>query len=60
MEGRVVWRGSTDKLVDHAASWRDAGATHLSVNTMGAGLGGVDGHLDALEQAAEALGIAKA
>jgi probable F420-dependent oxidoreductase len=60
MEGRIVWRGSPDKIVAHAASWRDAGATHLSVNTMGAGLGGVDGHLDALEQSAEALGIAKA
>jgi probable F420-dependent oxidoreductase len=60
MEGRINWRGSTDKLVAHAASWRDASATHLSVNTMGAGLGGVDGHLAVLEQAAEALGIGKA
>jgi probable F420-dependent oxidoreductase len=55
MEGRVVWRGSADKLVDHVGSWRDAGASHLSVNTMGAGLGGVDGHLQALAEAAEAL-----
>jgi probable F420-dependent oxidoreductase len=58
MEGRAVWRGSADKLVQHVASWRDAGATHLSVNTMGAGLGGVDGHLAALTEAAEALGLA--
>jgi probable F420-dependent oxidoreductase len=60
MEGRIVWRGSPDKLVEHAETWRAAGATHLSVNTMGARLGGVDGHLAALEQAAKALGIARA
>ena len=35
--------------------WRDAGATHLAVNTMSAGLGSVDGHLAALAQAADAL-----
>jgi len=35
--------------------WRDAGATHLSVDTMGAGLPGLDGHLDALAKAAESL-----
>lgn len=58
MEGRVDWGPSGgDRLVDHAGRWRDAGATHLSVNTMGAGLGGVDGHLDALGKAAGALGL---
>ncbi|MGH9055045.1 MAG: LLM class F420-dependent oxidoreductase [Acidimicrobiales bacterium] len=58
MEGRVDWgsRGG-DRLVDHAGRWRGAGATHLSINTMNAGLGGVDGHLDALAKAAEALGV---
>jgi hypothetical protein len=34
--------------------WQDAGATHLSVNTMGAGLKTVDDHLAALATAAEA------
>jgi len=56
IEGRISWgeRG-VEQLVDHAGRWRDAGATHLSINTMGAGLGSVDGHLAVLEQASEAL-----
>jgi probable F420-dependent oxidoreductase len=56
MEGRVSW-GGADRLVDHVGRWRAAGASHVSINTMGAGLGSVDGHLDALAQAAEALGL---
>jgi probable F420-dependent oxidoreductase len=58
MEGRVSWgEGGAAKLVDHVNRWRDAGATHVSVNTMGAGLGAVDGHLTALTAAAGALGL---
>ena len=58
MEGRVSWgEGGADKLVDHVGRWRTAGASHVSVNTMGAGLGGVDGHLVALASAAEALDL---
>jgi probable F420-dependent oxidoreductase len=56
MEGRANWgAGGVDTVIDHVGRWRDAGATHVSVNTMNAGLGGVDGHLDALTAAAEAL-----
>jgi probable F420-dependent oxidoreductase len=55
MEGRVSWRGDADKLAAQAATWRDAGASHLSVNTMGAGLATVDDHLAALQTAAEVL-----
>jgi len=56
MEGRVSWgEGGVDKLVDHVGRWLAVGATHLSINTMGASLGQVDGHLDALTRAAEAL-----
>ena len=57
MEGRVSWRDA-DRLVDHVGRWRAAGASHVSVNTMGAGLGSVDGHLAALTEAAEALQLA--
>jgi probable F420-dependent oxidoreductase len=58
LEGRVSWgEGGAGRLVDHAGRWRDAGATHLSVNTMRAGLGSVDGHLAALSAAADALGL---
>ena len=55
MEGRASWRGSPEKLAGHAATWREAGASHLSVNTMGSGLAAVDDHLRALETAAEVL-----
>jgi probable F420-dependent oxidoreductase len=53
MEGRVSWRGSPEKLAEHIRAWDEAGCTHLSVNTMGAGLRSVDEHLAALESAAE-------
>jgi len=45
----------TDDLVRDAERWRDAGATHVSVDTMGAGLPGLDAHLDALAKASAAL-----
>jgi len=57
MEGRVSWTsdGGVAQLVDHAGRWRAVGATHLSINTMNAGLGPVDAHLTALEAAATEL-----
>jgi probable F420-dependent oxidoreductase len=58
LEGRVNWgSGGADTVAEHAGRWRAAGATHLSVNTMGAGLASVDDHLGALARAAEALGL---
>jgi probable F420-dependent oxidoreductase len=60
MEGRISWTGDAGKLADHADRWRKAGASHLSVNTMSAGLASVDQHLAALEQAAQALGLTPA
>ena len=58
MEGRVSWspRG-LPTLAEQAERWRQAGATHLSVNTMGAGLGGADGHLAVLAEVAATLGL---
>jgi probable F420-dependent oxidoreductase len=59
MEPRVSWRaGDTDELIRNAGQWRDAGATHLSVDTMGSGLPGLEAHLDALARASEALQLA--
>jgi probable F420-dependent oxidoreductase len=56
MEGRVSWgEGGAEQLVDHVGRWRAAGASHVSVNTMRAGLRSVDDHLAALTAAAEAL-----
>jgi probable F420-dependent oxidoreductase len=54
MEGRLRWRPDQHELAAAMRQWRDAGATHLSVNTMGAGLKTVDDHLAALATAAEA------
>jgi len=60
MEGRVSWgTGGAAQLAEHAQRWRRAGASHLGVNTMGAGLVSVDGHLGALTAAAEALGLTR-
>jgi len=48
-EGRVEWAtGDLDKIAAHAQRWRVAGASHLSVNTMAAGLDGVDAHIAAM------------
>jgi probable F420-dependent oxidoreductase len=58
MEGRVTWGpGGLDDVVKHNDRWRLAGATHLTINTMGADLKGVEGHLEALAAAAEAFGL---
>jgi hypothetical protein len=55
----VSWTADgVDKLADHTARWRAVGATHVSINTMGAGLGAVDGHVAALTAAAAALELA--
>ncbi|HBW21248.1 MAG TPA: LLM class F420-dependent oxidoreductase, partial [Actinobacteria bacterium] len=60
MEGRVSWgAGGAERLADHVGRWRDAGATHVSVNTMGAGLATVEDHLAALSAAAAALGLSR-
>ncbi len=60
LEGRVNWgEGGATALADHAGRWRAIGATHLTVNTMGAGLGSVDAHLDALTSAAEVLEVGR-
>jgi probable F420-dependent oxidoreductase len=54
MEGRLRWQQDRDKMAAAMRQWQDADATHLSVNTMGAGLKTVDDHLAALATAAEA------
>jgi probable F420-dependent oxidoreductase len=55
-EGRVDYSpGDPDQTAAHAAKWRDAGASHVSVNTMGAGLVGVDAHIGALTTLAGSL-----
>jgi probable F420-dependent oxidoreductase len=55
MEAWVKWRGSADDVVAKVAKWVQVGASHISINTMGAGLKTVDDHLAALAAVAEAL-----
>lgn len=56
MEGRVSWGDKTvAKLAEQVGRWRAAGASHVSVNTMGSGLDTVDDHLRVLGDIARAL-----
>jgi probable F420-dependent oxidoreductase len=55
MEAWVNWRGSVDEVADEVAKWATAGASHVSINTMGAGLKTVDDHLAALSAVADAF-----
>jgi len=56
MEGRVSWTGDggAEQALDHIGRCESVGATHVSINTMGAGFDSVDQHLDALGRIAEA------
>lgn len=64
MEGRIgaagAGVGSGATAARQADSWRAAGATHLTVDTMGQGHDGLDAHLDALQATAEALALDRA
>jgi probable F420-dependent oxidoreductase len=58
MEGRVAWdRSDPARVARQIERWQAAGASHVTVNTMGTGRDGVDAHLRALAQTAEAAGI---
>jgi len=57
MEGRVTWSGDRQQATDELAQWTAAGATHVSVNTMGAGLRTVDEHLAALQAVADDIRV---
>ena len=55
-EGRVNYVvDDPDLMVLHAGRWREAGASHISINTMGAGLEGVDAHINAISLLASLL-----
>ena len=57
MEGRAQWTGDADDIVERAEQWRNAGATHLAINTMKVGHASVDDHLAALATTADALDL---
>jgi len=55
MEGRVGWNGDADDVARRIDGWREVGATHVSINTMGAGLATVEDHLGALASVADVV-----
>jgi probable F420-dependent oxidoreductase len=55
LEGRVDWKGDADNVVRRVEKWREVGASHVTLNTMGAGLPDVDAHLEALAAVAARL-----
>jgi probable F420-dependent oxidoreductase len=57
IEGRVkLGQRSPEACAAEVAAWRDLGATHVTFNTMGAGLSSPDAHMDAIRGFKEALG----
>jgi probable F420-dependent oxidoreductase len=55
LESRLNWGEDLSAFVALAQSWHTVGATHAAVDTMGAGLNGVDEHLKVLAEIAPAL-----
>ena len=56
IEGSVSIVGlSVDECVQQVSAWRELGATHLSVNTAGAGFTSLDQHIDVLHRLKDAV-----
>jgi len=53
--GVAAARASADKWAEQVKFWREAGVTHLAINTMRDGLNGVDQHLRRLEEFRKAV-----
>jgi probable F420-dependent oxidoreductase len=59
IEGRVSWgEGGPDALAEAVDDWRQARASHVSVNTMGAGFASIDDHIASLTDLAGVLDLA--
>jgi probable F420-dependent oxidoreductase len=57
IEGRVaVGDGDQDRIVKELEEWQSIGASHVSFNTMDAGLADVGGHIRALQSAIDSIG----
>ena len=57
MEARInIIDGDPEFWVNRARAWEDLGATHISVNTMRAGLESPEAHINAILQFKEAVG----
>jgi hypothetical protein len=51
----VDWRGDVDNVAAQVERWRDAGASHLGISTMGPAPASLDAHLERLEVVAKAI-----
>ncbi len=57
MEARInIVDGNPEFWVNRARAWEDLGATHISVNTMRAGLESPEAHINAIRQFKEVVG----
>ncbi len=58
LEPRMYYQeGDPETWAAELEAWRELGATHLSINTMGCGFDTVQEHLNALRRFAELMGI---
>jgi hypothetical protein len=53
----VNWSGDLGKAIAECRRWADVGASHVSINTMGAGLSSVEEHVEILGAIAGELGL---
>jgi hypothetical protein len=55
IEGRIAYgQGSPEGWLKDLAAWKNLGATHVSFNTMKAGLKSPSAHIDAIRRFSEA------
>jgi probable F420-dependent oxidoreductase len=57
MEGRISLSRGVDDAAGQVEQWRALGASHVAINTMGIGAGGVDLHIATLAEVARAIGL---
>lgn len=50
LEGQLAYSAGPDKWAAHVEGWRNAGATHVCVRTMNAGLTSPQDHIDAIRR----------
>ncbi len=55
IEGRLNYADGADAWSRNAEAWAECGATHLSINTMRAGLPNPDAHIKAIEEFKQAV-----
>jgi probable F420-dependent oxidoreductase len=57
MEGRIGLSRGVDDAAEQVRAWQALGASHVAINTMGLGAGGVDRHIATLVEVARAIGL---